>query len=64
MRSLTGTCLLAVPFLLSPAAAANKDPAPLLARIKAVRGQGAGNAEAAAVMAPEVVSRGCRRVHF
>ena len=49
MRLLTGACLLAVPFLWpSPAPAANKDPAPLLARIKAVRAQGAGNAEAAA----------------
>ena len=49
MRLLRGACLLAVPLLLpSPAAAADKDPAPLLARIKAVRKQGAGNAEAAA----------------
>ena len=45
MRFLRGACFLAVPFLLrSPAAAANKDPAPLLDCIKAVRGQGAGNA--------------------
>jgi hypothetical protein len=50
MRFLTGMCLLAVLLLLPalPAVAANKDPAPLLARIKAVRKQGAGNAEAAA----------------
>ena len=50
MRRLPGACLLAALLLVptSPIPAANKDPAPLLARIKAVRGQGAGNAEAAA----------------
>src|SRR5262249_54580287 len=38
--------LLLLPVLAPPVRAADKDPGPLLARIKAVRGKGEGNAEA------------------
>lgn len=50
MRRSTSACLLAALLLLPTAStpAANTDSAPLLARIKAVRGRGVGNAEAAA----------------
>src|SRR5438034_10112519 len=47
MRISLGAVLAVLLLLPEPAISADKDPAPLLARIKATRGEGAGNAEAA-----------------